>query len=260
MHLSGASFFLKDMSNFKLIIEYRGTAYNGWQRQENAKSIQEEIEKKLRKLFGRRVNLIGSGRTDTGVHALGQVANFSIDTKTAKDTIKKALNYHLPKDIRIKDVSLAPFDFHSRFSAKGKVYQYIVTNEFSPFLEDRAYFSPGKLDLEKMRKAAKFLIGEADFSSFQNRGSFRKNAIVKLKRIDIKKRHLYPGGVKVFIFEVEGNAFLYRMVRNIVGYLLEVGKGALKPEETKAVLKARDRKKCPPPVPSRGLYLSKVIY
>lgn len=248
------------MTNFKLTIEYKGTNYAGWQRQKNQKTIQGEIEKGLKRIFEKKVDLIGSGRTDAGVHALGQVANFSVKTKLSKDKIMKALNFHLPEDVRIKRVGYTTSRFHSRFSARGKIYRYIVIQEYSPFLKDEAYLYPRKLNLNCMNEAARCFLGRHNFSSFQNQGSNRKKAIITLRKIKIRKTYLKPGRCLAYIFEVEANAFLYRMARNIVGLLLEVGKGKILPGKVKSILKKQDRCQAPPPVPAYGLYLWKVKY
>ncbi len=248
------------MFNFKLLIEYKGTGYSGWQRQRRQKTVQGEIEKALKKIFGRQINLIGSGRTDTGVHALGQVANFSLETGLPKTKIQKALNFYLPNDIRIKKIDFAKIHFHSRFAAKSRIYRYTIIQEYSPFLKDEAYYYPGKLDLERMKKAAIFLLGRHDFSSFQNRGSRRKHAIINLQGLKIKKGYFNPGRCKAIMIEVEANAFLYRLVRNLVGLLLEVGRGKIKPEAAKYILKKKDRCHSPSPAPAHGLYLLKVKY
>ena len=248
------------MPNFKLVIEYKGTNYTGWQKQKNAGTVQGEIEKALKKIFGRRINLIGSGRTDTGVHALGQVANFFAETKLSKEEIREALNFHLPEDIRIRRISYTDSRFHSRFSAKSKVYRYIVVQRKSPFLKNEVYFYSRKLDLTRMKKTSKYFLGRHDFSSFQNRGSSRNDALVTLQRIKINWIYLNPGRCRALIIELTANAFLYRMVRNIVGLLLVVGQGKVSPKEAKSILQTQDRRQSPPPVPAHGLYLVRVNY
>lgn len=248
------------MPNFKLLIEYQGTNYAGWQFQKNQKTVQGEIAKILKKIFGKKLKLIGSGRTDTGVHAFGQVANFSVETKFKEEKIRKALNFHLPEDIRIKSIARVHSDFHSRFSAKGKIYHYVIINKRSSFLKDKAYFYPSELDLKRMNESIKYLLGQRDFSSLQNRGSIRKSAVINLRKIKINSKYLYPAGLTALIIAVEADAFLYRMVRNLVGLLLEVGRGKISPENVKAILEKRDRRYAPVSVPAHGLYLYKVKY
>ena len=248
------------MPNFKLVIEYKGTNYAGWQKQKNAGTVQGEIEKALKKIFGKKINLIGSGRTDTGVHALGQVANFFAETKLAREKIREALNFHLPGDIRIRRISYTGSRFHSRFSAKSKVYRYIVVQKKSPFLKNEAYFYPRKLDLPRMKETSRYFLGRHDFSSFQNRGSSRKDAFVTLQRIKINRSYLNPGSIRALIIELTANAFLYRMVRNLVGLLLAVGRGQINPKEARSILQTHDRRQSPPPVPAHGLYLTRVKY
>lgn len=248
------------MPNFKLVIEYKGTNYAGWQRQKNQKSIQGEIEKALKKIFGQDLKLIGAGRTDAGVHALGQVANFSVETKLSKDEVREALNFYLPKDIRIKRIGYAHSSFHSRFSAKGKVYRYLIIQDYSPFLEAQAYFYPRKLNLARMKKATKYLLGKHNFTSLVNRGSNPRSAKIELNKIEIKTGYLNPGKRLTTIIDVEAKAFLYRLVRNLIGLLLEVGRGKIRPREVKLILQARERQKSPWAVPASGLYLLRVKY
>ncbi len=281
--------------NFKLVIEYKGTNYAGWQKQKNAGTVQGKIEKVLKKIFDKRinpvrskasnlstkasaqagifypvrekfsngasgVNLIGSGRTDTGVHALGQVANFFAETELSKEKVREALNFYLPEDIRIRRISYADSRFHSRFSAKSKVYRYIIIQKNSPFLKNEAYFYPRKLDLFKMKEASGYFLGRHDFSSFQNRGSSRKDAFVNLQKIKINRIYLNPGSRRALIIELTANAFLYRMVRNLVALLLAVGQGKISPKAAKSILQTQDRRQSPPPVPAHGLYLIRVKY
>jgi len=248
------------MPNFKLIIEYKGTNYSGWQRQKNHKTIQGEIEKVLRAILKQKIDLIGSGRTDAGVHALGQVANFYIETDFPKDKILKALNFHLLDDIRIKKISQVNSNFHSRFSAKRKLYRYVIIKEYSPFWKDKAYFYPWTIDLKRINKTAKYFIGRHNFSSLQNQGSSRKTPVLNLNKIIVRERYLSPGRRSALIFEIEADAFLYRMVRNLVGLLLEVGRGKITPKRAKFILQKHNRRFAPPPVPAHGLYLYKVKY
>jgi len=205
------------MRNIKLTIEYDGTAYAGWQTQKNSKTVQQTIEDALRKLFKERIKIIGSGRTDAGVHALGQVANFSIKHAISTDNLQKALNSNLPKDIVVTSIKETGKNFHSRFDVKAKVYRYTILNRAYPsaLLKDRVYFYPHKLDINLMKKMAKSLLGRHDFKRFCNSASITKDTVRTIKRIDIKRT---KDGL-VYI-DIEADGFLYNMVRRIVGSLV----------------------------------------
>jgi tRNA pseudouridine38-40 synthase len=244
------------MRNIKLTIEYDGTGYHGWQIQPNVETIQGTVEGKLAQITGEPVRLFASGRTDTGVHAMGQVAHFK--TQSALDVLSflKALNSLLPEDIRVKDVEEVDEAFHARFSAKGKVYEYRIFNGElpSPFHRHYSWFVPGKLDLTSMRKAAMKLRGRHDFSSFCSAGSDHASPIREIYAIDVGMR-----GYLITI-EVEANAFLKQMVRNIVGTLVEVGRRKLTPSQFADILEARDRRRAGLTAPAQGLFLVKVNY
>jgi len=244
------------MRNIKLTIEYDGTNHAGWQVQKNAKTIQEVLEDALRKILQRKVVLYSSGRTDSGVHAQAQVANFKSDTKLSCDSIVRALNSCLPEDIAIKKAQDVPLSFHSRFSAKSKLYRYTILNSKtrSPLARHFSCHIPYKLDIKAMRLAAKHIIGRRDFKSFQATDKIKRPSVRTIKNISIKK----PGD---FIYiDVEADGFLYRMVRNIVGTLLDAGRGKIRHNDVKAVIKTCDRTKSGPTAKPLGLCLIKVKY
>ena len=234
------------MRNLKLEIEYDGTNYCGWQVQKShrSKSIQEVIEKTLRKILQERVRLIASGRTDAGVHALGQVANFKTRSKIPSGKLQRALNGLLPDDISIIKVEEKPLDFHSRFRAKSKVYQYTILNRAYPsaLLRNRVYFYPYPLNIRLMRKKARSLLGKHDFKSFCASASSVKDTVRTIKRLSIKK-----SGPALITIEIEADGFLYNMVRRIAGTLIETGRG-------------KSPKLAGPTAPACGLRLVKVRY
>jgi tRNA pseudouridine38-40 synthase len=245
------------MRNIKLLIEYDGTKYQGWQVQPKGLTIQGVLEEKIRLLTGEPIRLFGSGRTDSGVHALGQVAHFK--TKSPMDILlmQRALNSLLPPDIVIQKIEEVHEGFHARKHSKSKVYEYRILNRHlrSAFQQGYVWHISQKLDLEAMRRAGRFLIGEHDFSSFQSTGSPTRTTIRKVMRAEWKKE--LKGLIR---FEIEANGFLKQMVRSIVGTLVEVGKGKINSEEFKKILDSKDRKKAGPTAPAQGLFLKEVKY
>ncbi|MCM8795261.1 MAG: tRNA pseudouridine(38-40) synthase TruA [Candidatus Omnitrophica bacterium] len=246
------------MRNLKLEIEYDGTNYCGWQVQKRAKkpSIQEVIEKTLHKIIQEKVKLIGSGRTDSGVHALGQVANFKTKSNIPLKKLQYALNSNLPSDIVIKKIKEEKPNFHSRFSAKTKLYRYTILNRKYPSVSLRnfVYFSPYPLDIKIMRKESRILLGRHNFRSFSSSDKKTKNMLRTIKKISIVK-------IKDLIYiDIEADGFLYNMVRNIVGTLIELGRKKLPPGSMKKILYAYDRKGAGPTAPAKGLCLLKVRY
>ena len=251
------------MPNILLEIEYDGTNYSGWQAQghkvtrsqgHKLKTIQETIENTLQKILQEKIKLIASGRTDAGVHAKGQVANFKTKSRLPLSKIKLALNSLLPRDILIKSIKQIPADFHSRYSAKLKLYRYTILNrDYSDvFLYRYVWYYPYKLNINLMKNQAKALLGRHNFKSFQASDRPKRNSIRTIKRLSIKKE-------KDFIyFDIESDGFLYKMVRNIVGTLVEIGSG--KPTELVNVLGKLDRKDAGPTAPACGLCLIKVKY
>jgi len=247
--------------NYKLIIAYDGTAYSGWQVQPNAISIQEIIEKALHTLTHEKVRLIGSGRTDAGVHALAQVAHFKCTEELDLPPIFRALNGILPPDIRLLHIGSAPSTFHAQRSALRKIYHYHLSFEpvLMPF--DRLYCyhfrNRGKVSFDLLQEAARLFVGTHDFSSFANsgdEGACRKNPIRTIYRLDVVP---HEKGVRL---EFEGNGFLYKMVRNIVGMLLNVASGKRSIDEIEMLFQAKDRRLAPQSAPAQGLFLVKVLY
>ena len=245
------------VKNYKIIVSYDGTRYNGWQKQKNVEStIQGKLEALLTRLAGKEVTVQGSGRTDAGVHALGQVANFRMDTELSEEELFQAMNQYLPEDIAVLELKAASDRFHSRLSAVGKTYCYrIYTGEAKPVF-DRKYVwqLPERPDVSRMRKAAAFLPGQHDFRSFCGNKHMNKSTIRRLDRIEIVE----DGEELRLVFE--GNGFLQNMVRILTGTLVECGLGERSPEEMKEILEARDRSASGQMAPARGLTLVKVRY
>ena len=245
------------MRNIKLLIEYDGRKFNGWQKQPDKLNIQGEIERAISELTGEEVDLIASGRTDAGVHAFGQVANFKIENESIP--IKKfavALNSKLKNSIRIQDAEEVDERFHSRYSVHSKKYRYVINNSEhgSAIYREFEYNFPIKLDVDKMREAIKYFEGEHDFKAFKASGTRSKSSV----------RTIYMADIIVeeprIIIELTGNGFLYNMVRIIAGTLLEVGQGKIKPEDVPEIIKSGDRKKAGRTLPPHGLYLVNVNY
>lgn len=262
------------MRNIKLVLEYDGANYCGWQIQKSHKaaprmrsgqaksqsrpaiSIQESIEKVLSKILQEKIRLNASGRTDAGVHALAQVANFNTNSRIELKRLQRALNALLPDDISVIKAEDALPDFHSRFNAESKLYRYTILNRpyRSVFLKNRAYFYPYPLDLKLMQNESRVLLGKHDFSSFRASGSSAKDSIRTIKKLKITR-----AGDFIHI-HIEAEGFLYNMVRNIVGTLIEIGRGKFAKGSLKKILQARNRRNAGPTVPACGLYLERVKY
>lgn len=244
------------MKNIKIVIEYDGTRYCGWQRQKNGVSIQETIEKAIEKVTGEKTEIISSSRTDAGVHAKGQVANFLTSSTVPPEKICYAINSFLPDDIVILSSQEVPLDFHSRYSSKGKKYSYTILNRKIPsaLLKNYSAHIPYELNIEDMIRASKYFLGEHDFSAFKSTGSSVKGNVRTIKRLELIKDEDI---IKMFI---EANGFLYNMVRIIAGTLIEVGKGRIKPDDIPFIIDSKDRKKAGPTAPAQGLCLEKVYY
>jgi tRNA pseudouridine38-40 synthase len=246
------------MKTFKLTLEYDGTDFSGWQIQaKGERTVQGELEAALSRIFKKRVTICGSGRTDSGVHARGQVAHFRTETDMPPAEIRSALNYNLPRDIAICKVAAIRDTFHAQMDAKEKTYSYTVLNRSVASAIDRrtSCFFPRRLDLALMKKEARNLVGKRDFSSFANVDRSRTcDAVRTIRRLDIIKKGDY------IVFRVTGDGFLYKMVRNIVGTLLEVGSGRFPSGSIKRMLKSRDRRKAGVAAPPQGLCLEKVRY
>ncbi|HSM73362.1 MAG TPA: tRNA pseudouridine(38-40) synthase TruA [Desulfobacterales bacterium] len=243
--------------NFRLLIEYDGTNFHGWQRQRNARSVQAEIEAALALMTRQAVTLHGSGRTDAGVHALGQVANFRCETRLRASDFLQGLNRLLPADVVIRDCQPAAADFHARYDAKGKTYCYRILNRPLPAAVGRQYAwhvrSP--LGLAALRQAAGLLVGNHDFKAFEGAGSPRAHTVRELRRLEVLPGE---GGRIDLTFEADG--FLRFMVRNITGTLVAVGLGKRPPEAVGDILRSRDRSQAAATAPARGLFLVAVDY
>lgn len=244
------------MKNIKLTIEYEGTNYSGWQRQNNVRTVQGEIEKAIEKTIKEKVKLIGSGRTDKKVHALGQVANFKTHSKMPGERYKHALKEYLPDDISIVDSKEVNLDFHSRFHASRKIYKYIVYNGKLPSALYKRFsgFCHYDLDISAMEEASKYFIGTHDFASFKSTESVVHTTVRTIYNIEIIKNK------DIIEITIEGKSFLHNMVRIIVGTLLYVGRGKILKEEIPIIMSARNREKAGPTAPPEGLYLKEVLY
>ena len=245
------------MRKLKILIEYEGTRYYGWQLQPNQVSIQEVLESKLHKITREKIRVIGSGRTDSGVHAEGQVAHFQTRSTMQLQEFLKAMNSLLPSDIVVKKVEEAKPDFHAQISATRKTYRYTILNrDYPSALQGRMahYIATPTLDVTAMRKAARCLVGSHDFNSFQGSGCTAKTTMREIYRLSVVKKDDF---IRI---TVDGSGFLKYMVRNIVGTLIEIGWGNWPPEQMKAILKSKNRRLAGPTAPSRGLCLVKVVY
>lgn len=244
------------MRNIKLVIEYDGKSFNGWQKQPNKLNIQGEIEKAIEEITGEKIDLIASGRTDAGVHSLGQVANFKTNSTIDVEKIPYAINSKLKKSIVIKSAEEVPERFHSRYSVHSKTYRYTINNsKFGTALyRDMEYHFPIELDEKKMQKAAKFFEGEHDFKAFKASGTSSKSSVRTIYKATVERK-----GDRVII-ELTGNGFLYNMVRIIAGTLIDVGIGKIKPEEVKEIIEKKERKNAGKTLPARGLCLLEVDY
>jgi tRNA pseudouridine38-40 synthase len=249
-----------DTVKIRLLIAYDGTHYAGWQVQKIGLGVQEKIEGVLRRLFGSNLRLHSSSRTDAGVHALGMVAHVEMPRAEFKMTPNKlvlALNAYLPEDIRVMSATRARPGFHARFDASGKQYRYFVWNHpaMNPLLHSQAWHVPQKLDLKPMRAAAPLLLGKHDFKSFAaNRNYEMETTVRTLTRCDVMRK----GPLLTFI--IEGDGFLYKMCRGIVGTLVQIGRGKFAAGDLKKMIDARDRREAGMSAPAHGLVLWKVFY
>jgi tRNA pseudouridine38-40 synthase len=245
--------------NLKLTLQYDGTDYVGWQRQPSGTSIQGLLEDALRPIEGAAVTVHGAGRTDAGVHALGQVASVTLTGSLDPATLARALNAVLPLDVRVARVEEVSRDFHARFSATGKIYDYRIVNApfASPFLRRYVWHVIPRLDLAAMRDAAARLVGERDFAAFQGTGSEVHSSVRTIRRIDWAGT---GGPDDPIVMQIEGDGFLRHMVRNIAGTLVEVGLGRWTKEELDAILASRDRARAGATAPAAGLILREVLY
>ena len=244
------------MATYKLTIEYDGTAYAGWQRQADRQTIQEAVEAALRRITQRYVPVIGAGRTDAGVHAFGQVASFRTEETLSAAAWHRALNALLPDDISVRSVEQVADDFHARYSARAKLYEYRIINqpERAALDRHRTWHLRRPLDIPGMREAAQVLVGRHDFSSFQGSPTDTENAVCTLQQLDIEQE-----GSLVRI-AIRADRFLKQMVRAIVGTLVEVGHGKRTAAMVKDILEAKDRRAAGMTAPAHGLYLVRVEY
>lgn len=244
------------MRNIKLTIRYDGTNYSGWQFQKNSVSIQETIQKAIKRITGRRAAVTASGRTDAGVHALAQIANFKTASKIPLKNLRMALNTILPDDIVVLRAEEASPGFNAQKKVKSKLYRYTIYNKdfMDPFLRRYASKSFFKIDVSLMRKGAKHLVGRHDFTSFRKKDGEEKNAVRTIKRIKAIRK-----GDLIYI-DIEADGFLYNMARNIVGTLIEVGRGKFKAGYVKEIMKKKDKRLCGPTASAKGLSLVKVRY
>lgn len=244
------------MRNIKLTIEYDGTSYGGWQKQKNNRTIQQCIEEAIKLLTGEEVELIGSSRTDAGVHAKGMVANFITNSQIPADKFREAINTKLPDDIGIIKSEEVDKNFHSRYDSKGKTYCYTLVNRYEKVCigRDYVYQVRDELNYDLMKEAAKYFLGKHDFKAFKTNGSSVKTSVRTISGLELE---LKDDVIKIF---VSADGFLYNMVRIIVGTLIEVGKGKIKPEDIERIIKNGDRSKAGPCVPPNGLVLEKVFY
>ncbi|MFQ5956943.1 MAG: tRNA pseudouridine(38-40) synthase TruA [Candidatus Brocadiales bacterium] len=253
------------MRNIKLVIEYEGTNYAGWQEQRvkdpskkgsQPPTVQACVRDAIGKVVGEKVVLYAASRTDTGVHALGQVANFKTSSDLPVQKFVPAINYYLSPEIVVRSAEEVPEDFHAQFSARSKAYSYTVFNDRVPCAINRnlSYRYPWPLDVERMKEASQCLIGRHDFRAFSVESSLRKNNVRTIKSFDITQEDSY------IRFVVEADGFLHKMIRGIIGTLLLVGCGKLGAEEFRHILDSRDRRLAGPTAPAQGLLLLKVNY
>lgn len=244
------------MKRIKLTIAYDGTNYCGWQIQPNGITIEEVINKALSKLTGENILVIGASRTDSGVHSMGNVAVFDTETTIPPEKIAVALNQRLPEDIVVTKSEEVPLDFHPRYCDCSKTYEYHIINTRIPVPTKRLtnYFVSYVLDIDKMRQAASYLVGEHDFVSFCNVRTDVENTVRTITALDI-----LTNGNEITV-RITGNGFLYNMVRIIVGTLIRVGRGFYEPEKVKEILEAKDRKAAGVTAPPHGLMLMEINY
>jgi tRNA pseudouridine38-40 synthase len=249
--------YMGDKKNIRLIMGYDGTGYHGWQRQKNSITIQEVLEDTLRLILNEPVVLIGSGRTDAGVHALHQVCNFNTVSDIAPEALKRGLNSLLDDDISILKAEYVPEEFHSRYSVKSKIYEYRVWNkkEKNVFLRHYTWHVREVCNIGNMRQCLALLVGKHDFSSFKSSGSDNKDPVREMFRADLSS---HEEGMIAFVFEADG--FLRHMVRNIVGTVMDVGKGRMSINEFREMFYSLDRKRAGFKAPPQGLFLTMVNY
>jgi tRNA pseudouridine38-40 synthase len=245
------------MPRYRLALEYDGGPLVGWQRQDNGASVQGALEDAIEKLSGERVTVTGAGRTDAGVHALGQVAHFDLVKDFAPDKIRDALNFHVrPAPVAVLDAALVGEDFHARFSAKARHYLYRILNRRAPAMLDngKVWQVAVALDAEAMHEAAQALVGQHDFTTFRAAECQSASPVKTLDRLDVSRR------ADEIHIEASARSFLHHQIRSFAGTLKLVGEGKWSPRDVAAALAARDRSRCGPVAPPDGLYLVRVDY
>ena len=244
------------MRNIKLTIEYDGKDFNGWQKQPNKLNIQGEIERAIESITGEKVELIASGRTDAGVHAMGQVANFKTSSNISIEKIPIAINSQVKNSIRIQNAEEVDEKFHSRYNCKKKTYRYVIDNSKygSAIYRNISYHIPMKLNVDEMKKAIKYFEGEHDFKAFKSSGTSSKSSVRTIYNANIVIE-----GTSIGI-DLTGNGFLYNMVRIIVGTLVDVGLGKIKADDIPEIIESKDRTKAGKTLPPQGLMLLSVEY
>jgi len=267
--------FTPHMRNIRLTVAYDGSDYVGWQVQPNGPSVQSMLEEAIRKLTGEHTNVLAAGRTDSGVHAMGQVASFRTELPIPCDSVPVALQRYLPPDIVIRDAEEVPFDFHATFSAKSKRYRYVIHNgrKHNPFLRRYAWHFHGPLDSQAMHDAGQTLVGTHDFRSFESQWPNKATSVRTVTELTVRRQTFCPlwfedGDLKPsdedagdFIWlEIVANGFLYNMVRAIVGTLMSVGRGRWDSVEVRRILEAMNRSQAGDTAPGHGLYLVEVDY
>jgi tRNA pseudouridine38-40 synthase len=241
----------------KIVLGFQGTRYEGWQSQRNGKTLQEVFEKVLTRIFGHDTPIVGSSRTDSGVHALAFAAHFRAQSKLPDAKIKQALNFYLPPDIVVFSAKSVGAKFHARFSAKHKLYRYSIWNDPTRPLFEAPFvlWHPKKLNVSNMKKAAKALVGRHDFSAFCDKGGDERHSYVR----KIRSLKITRSGKQIHI-DISANGFLRHMVRILAGTLLEVGRGKMKPEAVRAALHSKDRAQAGPTAKALGLTLIRVTF
>jgi tRNA pseudouridine38-40 synthase len=247
---------LNDIKNINIILEYDGSNYHGWQSQKNAVSVQDVVKKAIEKLTGESINLIGSSRTDQGVHALGMSANFKTSSKIPAEKFSYALNPLLPDDIVSKNSKEVSEDFHARFLAKGKHYRYLIYNSEFPsvIMRNRVYHVRKTLEFDNMKKYAKAFIGTHDFRAFQATGSALSTTIRTINSIELEMKD------GIISIDICGDGFLYNMVRIIAGTLVEIGMNKINGEDIPLIIDSCKRERAGITAPACGLYLMEVYY
>ncbi len=255
------------MRRIRLTLQYDGTDYSGWQVQPGRVTVQGLIEASLRRMTGEETVVIGAGRTDAGVHALQQVASFDTASGHQPEVFQRALNAMLPRDVRVVSATLTGEDFHPRYSAKAKAYFYLIdcSETANPFMRRYSLHCRQRLDSRLMMRASACLVGRHDFSSFRASGCGARSAVREIYGIEVEETGSIEFLTATFTgsflrISVKGDSFLRHMVRNLVGTLIEVGKGRMSPEGMKSVLDARDRRAAGPTAPARGLFLERIFY